>query len=490
METHPPAARAHRPPRRSPSRAWRAGFQAACSPPTPCGSCCARARDAVGDVARRPLERRRAGRARRAGKASSQRASPAGWAGSSAATSARSTNGEFFGISHEEAELDGPAAPAVAGGGVGGLRARGSADVRASRANTGVFAGLSNPDHAAYAARLAGGGGPYLLTGNLFGTAAGRISHALGLCGPSMALDSPVLVRSRGRAPGVPEPAARGVRHGAGGRRQPAAEPAGLHPPSMSRGAVAQRALQDPSTQRPTAMCAPRAPSCSSSSAWTTRSATATASSPCSVAPRSITTARPHASPLPSGQAQQDVFRAALRRAGVEPAVVGMIEAHGTGTRAGDLVELGSLTSVYGDGDSVCALGSVKTNLGHAEAAAGVIGLLLAVLAVDPARSPRRCTSTGCPPSSSARRAGCSSRPPRPPGRGRRAADRRRVLLRRRRHERPRDRRAAAAAPREPRAGSGAAPYVPAVGGLGGRAGGRRRALRRLARRGGRDHGA
>ena len=74
--------------------------------------------------------------------------------------------------------------------------------------------------------------------------------------------------------------------------------------------------------------------------------------------------------------------RAALRRAGVEPAAVGMIEAHGTGTRAGDLVELASLTAVYGEGDGRCALGSVKTNLGHAEAAAGMVGLLKAVLAV------------------------------------------------------------------------------------------------------------
>ena len=85
---------------------------------------------------------------------------------------------------------------------------------------------------------------------------------------------------------------------------------------------------------------------------------------------------------LPSGQAQEDVCRAALRRAGVEAAAVGMIEAHGTGTRAGDLVELASLASVYGKGDGRCALGSVRTNVGHAEAAAGMVGLLKAVLAV------------------------------------------------------------------------------------------------------------
>ena len=85
---------------------------------------------------------------------------------------------------------------------------------------------------------------------------------------------------------------------------------------------------------------------------------------------------------LPSSEAQQDVFRAALRRADVEPAAVGMVEAHGTGTRAGDLVELTSLTSVYGAGDGRCALGSVKSNVGHTESAAGMVGLLKAVLAV------------------------------------------------------------------------------------------------------------
>jgi acyl transferase domain-containing protein len=85
---------------------------------------------------------------------------------------------------------------------------------------------------------------------------------------------------------------------------------------------------------------------------------------------------------LPSSEAQQDVFRTALRRANVAPAAVGMVEAHGTGTRAGDLVELTSLTSVYGAGGGRCALGSVKSNVGHTESAAGMVGLLKAVLAV------------------------------------------------------------------------------------------------------------
>ncbi|BBX88745.1 polyketide synthase [Mycolicibacterium boenickei] len=83
----------------------------------------------------------------------------------------------------------------------------------------------------------------------------------------------------------------------------------------------------------------------------------------------------------PSDAAQTAVYRAALTAAGVEPATVGMVEAHGTGTPVGDPIEYSSLAKVYGV-DGPCALASVKTNLGHAQAASGAIGLMKAVLAV------------------------------------------------------------------------------------------------------------
>ncbi|MEZ0092422.1 SDR family NAD(P)-dependent oxidoreductase [Streptacidiphilus sp. EB129] len=82
----------------------------------------------------------------------------------------------------------------------------------------------------------------------------------------------------------------------------------------------------------------------------------------------------------PSLLAQQALYRHALTRAGTDPREVGMIEAHGTGTPVGDPVEFASLAEVYGVGQGRCALGSVKTNLGHLEPAAGVIGLIKAVL--------------------------------------------------------------------------------------------------------------
>lgn len=83
----------------------------------------------------------------------------------------------------------------------------------------------------------------------------------------------------------------------------------------------------------------------------------------------------------PSDAAQTAVYRAALAAAGVDPVTVGMVEAHGTGTPVGDPIEYSSLAKVYGI-DGPCALASVKTNMGHAQAASGAIGLMKAVLAL------------------------------------------------------------------------------------------------------------
>ncbi|PYV19952.1 MAG: short-chain dehydrogenase, partial [Acidobacteria bacterium] len=87
----------------------------------------------------------------------------------------------------------------------------------------------------------------------------------------------------------------------------------------------------------------------------------------------------------PSVLAQQEVIRRALQSAGVEPRTIGYVEAHGTGTALGDPIEIDALKAVVGaarpDGNR-CAVGSVKANLGHLEAAAGVAGLIKAALVV------------------------------------------------------------------------------------------------------------
>jgi amino acid adenylation domain-containing protein len=87
----------------------------------------------------------------------------------------------------------------------------------------------------------------------------------------------------------------------------------------------------------------------------------------------------------PSGAAQEAVLRAAYRHAGVSPGQVDYVEAHGTGTPLGDPIELAALGAVLAegrDGGRRCAIGSVKTNIGHLEAAAGVAGLIKAALAL------------------------------------------------------------------------------------------------------------
>ncbi|GAA2265693.1 type I polyketide synthase [Streptomyces amakusaensis] len=87
----------------------------------------------------------------------------------------------------------------------------------------------------------------------------------------------------------------------------------------------------------------------------------------------------------PSPRGQAEVLREALDVAGLTPGDVGYVETHGTGTALGDQVELAALAEVYGQrpAGSVLTLGAVKANIGHCDSAAGVIGLIKAVLAVE-----------------------------------------------------------------------------------------------------------
>ncbi len=93
---------------------------------------------------------------------------------------------------------------------------------------------------------------------------------------------------------------------------------------------------------------------------------------------------------VPNGPAQQAVIRQALRDGNVDPSQIGYVEAHGTGTPLGDPIEMHALAAVFGESGVGQAreprqplyVGSVKSNLGHLEAAAGIAGLLKVVLAL------------------------------------------------------------------------------------------------------------
>ena len=87
---------------------------------------------------------------------------------------------------------------------------------------------------------------------------------------------------------------------------------------------------------------------------------------------------------VPSAAAQAEVIRGALRRARVEPATVGYVEAHGTGTPLGDPIEIAGLAEAFGGRSGAerpaVAVGSVKSNIGHLESAAGIAGLTKVLL--------------------------------------------------------------------------------------------------------------
>ena len=91
----------------------------------------------------------------------------------------------------------------------------------------------------------------------------------------------------------------------------------------------------------------------------------------------------------PSIEGQTKALSAAYAMANVDPSTVGFVECHGTATPLGDPIEFAALKRAFGgsgNGTKLCALGSIKTNLGHLDVASGVTGLIKAALAVQQPR--------------------------------------------------------------------------------------------------------
>ena len=88
---------------------------------------------------------------------------------------------------------------------------------------------------------------------------------------------------------------------------------------------------------------------------------------------------------VPSQLAQETLLRTACRQAGVKPSQIQYVEAHGTGTPVGDPIEANALASVLNQdrpADQPCSIGSVKTNIGHLEAGAGIASLIKVALSL------------------------------------------------------------------------------------------------------------
>ncbi|GAA3453675.1 type I polyketide synthase [Dactylosporangium matsuzakiense] len=246
---------------------------------------------------------------------------------------------------------------------------------------TGVFVGISASDYGRLLAAGPGRLGPYTGTGQALSIAANRISYALDLKGPSVAVDtacSSSLVALH--------LACRALRHG----EADTALAGGVNLVLSGDGtAVFETAGMMAADGRCKTFDAAadgyvRAEGCGLVLLKPLSAARRDGDRVLAVVRGSAVNqdGRSNGLTAPHGGAQEDVLREALRDAGLQPADVGYVEAHGTGTPLGDPIEAAALAAVLGAGRPAgerFAVGSVKTNIGHAEAAAGIAGVLKVV---------------------------------------------------------------------------------------------------------------
>lgn len=291
----------------------------------------------------------------------------------------------FFGVSPREAEHMDPQHRILLETSWEALERAGLAADALAGTPTGVFVGISNQDYTQLlAARGLEAIDPYVGSGNAHSVAAGRLSYTLGLQGPSLAIDtacSSSLV--------AVHLAAQSLRAGecelalAGGVNL-------LLSPLITVNHSRARMLAPDGRCKTFDAAADgfiRSDGCGLVVLKKLSAAQRDGDRILAVLRGSAVNQDGRTSGLtvPSGPAQQAVIRAALRQAGVAPAEVGYVEAHGTGTALGDPIELGALQAVFGPArakNDPLRVGSIKTNLGHLESAAGVAGLIKAVLAL------------------------------------------------------------------------------------------------------------
>ena len=263
---------------------------------------------------------------------------------------------------------------------------------------TGVYAGISNNDYRGLILEATENAGPaepaaslYAVTGTSLNTAIGRVAYALGLGGPAMAVDtacSSSLVATHQAVTGLQRgdadiALAGGVNVILSGRLLEFRANAGMLAPD------GQCKTFDASANGYV-----RGEGCGILVLKRLADAQADGDRIWGVI-RGTALNQDGASPgltVPNGAAQERVIRAALRRAGVRPSDIDYLEAHGTGTEVGDPIEIDATGAVYGDGRDAgrpLLIGSVKTNIGHLESAAGSAGLIKTVLAMNRGVIPR-----------------------------------------------------------------------------------------------------
>ncbi|MEU9256162.1 acyltransferase domain-containing protein [Streptomyces sp. NPDC048270] len=296
----------------------------------------------------------------------------------------------FFGISPREAQEMDPQQRLFLEVAWEALEDAGLADGRLSGTATGVFAGAIWHDYADLGAADPAGASLHSATGRALNMVANRLSYVLGLTGPSVVLDSAcsssllaVHLACQSIWAGESETAVAGgvnlllspetmvsLSKFGGLSQDGRCKAFDARGDGFGRGEGAgvivlkplSRALAD------------------GDDVWCTIRGTATNNDGLS---NGLT--------APNPLAQEAVLRAACRQAGISPAEVQYVETHGTGTALGDPVEATALGAVYGrgrDADAPLRIGSVKSNIGHLEAAAGIAGVVKTALALRHRRIP------------------------------------------------------------------------------------------------------
>ena len=288
---------------------------------------------------------------------------------------------EFFGISEREATAIDPQHRLLMQTSWEAVEHAGLPPKSLSDSLTGVFVGMCHDDYAHVTNAAGALGDAYGFTGTALSMASGRVSHALGLRGPSLTVDtacSSSLVAVHLACRSLHE------------RESDLALAGGVMvmlEPQMYASASGQGMLS------PTGRCRSfdaaadgfvRSEACAVVLLKRLPDALRDGDRVLAVLRGTATNqdGRTDTITAPSLDAQVTAYRTALSVAGVDPDTVGMIEAHGTGTPVGDPIEFRSLASVYGANGNPCALASAKSNLGHTEAAAGAVGIVKAILSL------------------------------------------------------------------------------------------------------------